>query len=366
MLESPKKIIITGDIFRPNEYGDSAQNPNIIWLYEALKKQLKLATGRSVTNELFEKDMDSLTSKAFNLLKAKPTIESWTKLYCLESIDSLLQYIWLLFKGSLVVGFELPDILKRAFNLLNITYVDIVIHPVRFLNDIIFGISSNNKYVAQEISSFSIPEEVFHVEAGMVSATMSRLPRLNEIKGKTVIIAGQTSDDRSTVRDGKIVRLSSFRKEIYEACRSADTVLFKPHPYWYSQYDYDFLKVIRSDIQLITDNFYYLLSHEEISAVCSISSSTSIEAKYFDKSGIHFSKYEWTLSNDFCQHFDNSTQLYFAIDDFVFSADFWRNILASVCSVTAISGATVMKKENRLRNSLRSFWGYDFLNSIKV
>lgn len=44
-----KKIVCTGDIFRPNELQKPAQNFNITWLYAALNNHLKIATNLKIT-----------------------------------------------------------------------------------------------------------------------------------------------------------------------------------------------------------------------------------------------------------------------------------------------------------------------------
>ena len=52
--------------------------------------------------------------------------------------------------------------------------------------------------------------------------------------------------------------------------------------------------------------------------------------------------------------------------DRVLEADFWRDILSSLLPTTAPTGSVLPVKPNRLRISMREFWGYNEVDTDVV
>ena len=357
-----QKIIFTGDIFRSNHLGKGSQDININWLYSALKPCLQLAVCVPIEKLLFSTQHASLTQAGYQMIESEVSIEAWAKLFKHKQLsETFLMNVWLSFKNSIVIAFELPEILRDALDTLGIPFIDIIIHPVRFLDDIVFGIRSNNRKISQLFTQYILPEESILMQAGLVMASMSRLPRL-DIKGKAALFAGQTTDDKVLINKDKFYKVSDFCDRFAEISANYDTLLIKAHPYSLDPFEAISISRLFVNCQIITDNFYYLMSHDNIEAVYSISSSTSIEAKYLGKQGYHLTEYPFRFTEEYNEA-EFKLGSFFTVDDVVFSADFWRNILAPLVSTSALSNIRLPKKPNRIRTSLRSFWGFNFVDT---
>jgi hypothetical protein len=362
MQTNYKQIKFTGDIFRVSYHQRPTQDGNIKWLYHALKNPLQLATSLPVTTELFSKQDISLVSSGYRMIDENISMDAWPKLFYHQDFsEEFLQQVWLNFRNSIVIAFELPELLKSALDNLNIPFIDIIIHPIRFLDDLVFGIRSNNREISQLLHNYLIPEESILIQAGIVMASMNRLKRL-DISGKVALFAGQTSDDKVLINDGKFHKVSNFLDKFSEISDSYDTLIIKSHPYSLDPFEAISISRLFNNCITVTDNFYYLMSHENIEAVYSISSSTSIEARYLGKEGHHLAKYPFRFTDNFNE---GEFQLgsFFTVDDVIFSADFWRKILAPLVSTTSMTKVKIPKKANRIRTSLRSFWGFNFVDT---
>jgi len=362
MNNSYQKIIFTGDIFRANHKKNGSQDININWLYAALKPCLELATSLPIEKQLFSKSDGSLTRSGYQMIESDISLEGWAKLFKYEKLDkAFIMNVWLSFRNSIVIAFEMPDILKNALENLNIPYIDIIIHPVRFLDDIIFGIRSNNKEVYQLFSKYILPEESILIQAGIVMASMSRLNRL-DIFGKAALFAGQTTDDKVLINEDKFYQVNDFVERFAEISSNYDTLLIKAHPYSLDPFEAISISRLFDNCSVVSDNFYYLMSHDNIEAVYSISSSTSIEARYLGKQGHHFSDYPFRFTEE-SNEAEFQLGSFFTVNDAIFSADFWREVLAPIVETTATTGIKIPQKPNRIRTSLRSFWGFNFVDT---
>jgi len=362
MQTNYKQIKFTGDIFRVSYRQRPTQDGNIKWLYHALKNPLKLASSLPIETHLFSKQDISLVSSGYRMINEQISMEGWPKLFYHDDFsEEFLQQIWLNFRNSIVIAFELPELLKLALEKLNIPYIDIIIHPIRFLDDIVFGIRSNNREISQLLHGYLVPEESILIQAGMVMASMNRLKRL-KILGKAALFAGQTTDDKVLINNGKFHNVSDFLDELSQVADTYDTLIIKSHPYSLDQFEAISLSRLFNNCMTVTDNFYYLMSHDNIEAVYSISSSTSIEAQYLGKKGVHLGKYPFRFTEDLNE---GEFQLgsFFTVDDVIFSADFWRQILAPLVTTTPLTEIKLPKKPNRVRTSLRSFWGFNFVDT---
>jgi hypothetical protein len=357
-----QKIIFTGDIFRSDHLGNGTQNININWLYSALKPCLELATSLSIEKQLFSREDVSLTQSGYQMIESEVSLEAWAKLFKYKELDqNFLMNVWLSFKNAIVIAFEIPEILRDALDTLGIPFVDLIIHPIRFLDDIIFGIRSNNRDLSQLFCQYLLPEESIRIQSGLVMATMSRLNRL-DISGKAALFAGQTTDDKVLINQDHFYQVSDFIDRFAEISANYDTLLIKAHPYSLDPFEVISISRLFSNCQIISENFYYLMSHDNIEAVYSISSSTSIEAKYLGKQGYHLTEYPFRFTEEFNEA-EFKLGSFFTVDDVIFSADFWREILSSLVSTTPSSGITLPKKPNRIRTSLRSFWDFNFVDT---
>jgi hypothetical protein len=229
--------------------------------------------------------IESLFSQQIELLtKIKPTViahdkasssKEWEECYFSELACWLETSIDL---NSLVIGCELPIGVRNRLLTLGIPFIDIILHPLRFLQDNAFGfLTSMPISIPRTVTDFEISEAVQTIH----SCTECMSEDQNTLGRKNVgLIVGQTEYDRTLFVQGKLTNLHTFRKEIKEVSEQHDLVLLKPHPYA----DPAQLTALKSSNIILTDtNVYKLLSQSEITAVYGISSSVLYEAPHFGK-----------------------------------------------------------------------------------
>lgn len=314
------RIIITGDATRPNFDGTPHQLFNINWLYNLLREPIKLVTGIEPLKITVTPDF-------------RNTIEEW-----LKTDLNTRRISWHLRQPEfdydinrlIVIGFELPKNSLYQFSKLKIKYINVAIHPIRFTQDLIIGVQSNVK----------LPDEFILDETQLCCALSFKELNLPE---NTAIIVGQTSIDRSVIKNGKVVKLSDFERQIRKLVTKYNKVLFKPHPLELEPLGIEVIK--KYNIETTTENIYDLLAQKNLTHVYGISSSVLYEAKFFGK--------EVTF---WCERRENRYLKPIQSNIFVSSA-FWAIMLRPFVEI--INEGTFKEFEpDFLRKSCNSWWGY--------
>lgn len=360
------KIIITGDMIRPSDDAIGFnQKINIDWLYNLIKFQVSKGSNLDV-EVLNTQGKDALfDSKLFyklNSLNTRP--KDWISIYKNDEIsEESLNYLNSFFKNSFVIGFELPEVFLKAFDKLNIVYIDIILHPIRYLDDLIFGMRTNNNSIYNGLKLFQYCEDNYYMYAQLHKATVSRMKQTKKLEPNSMLFTGQVEIDKSLINGQSLMSVNDYKNELKEISKRYNKVYVKMHPYAANNH---ILKDVFKDIdntEYINDNFYYLLGQEEITAVYSISSSTVLEAKYWGKESHYLYK------NPFLIDHTNTTfnsKEYVSISDNFLSTGFWNDILKELLNLdnnATIENIKIPQKSNRLRNSIQNYWGYNFLDS---
>jgi len=356
-----EKIIITGDILRPSTDGESSnQKINIDWLYNLLKYPIGLGVKLPVEILNWEGNSNSFNSKLFyklNGLNSMP--EDWIMLYKSKKFSNAsLGYLSTFFEKSLVIGFELPDIIMNMFDELNIPYIDIIIHPIRYLDDIFFGFRTNKKKIFDQIKKFQIHSNRYYIQAGIHNATISRMTDLN-ITENSVLFTGQVEIDKSLLRNGDILSVLDFKDEFIKLSKYYNKIYFKKHPYSQGIDEVDSFLRSLNNVEFIENNFYHLLGQKNIESVYSISSSTVLESSYFGKNSQFLYQSPFLFSKN--EEKDFNSQHYIPVYDDFLEPDFWSVIFDKKDANDFKK--IIPSKSNRLRNSIQNYWGYNFLDS---
>ncbi|MFJ1269612.1 DUF4214 domain-containing protein [Legionella lytica] len=180
--------------------------------------------------------------------------------------------------STAIIGFELNPIDIDYLNSNNIPWLNFEIHPLRFLDDLYFNITSS---FAFDFSKLSVNENSIRFAANTI-----KLKNLNgdfPIKENSLLIVGQSPHDKSVFFDGEFKSLLSYLEALREIIKEYDNIYYRSHPNLSSQ-DVDAELVRRFDVKSLNHlNYYDALSSEKLVAVCGISSSCLYEALYFDK-----------------------------------------------------------------------------------
>lgn len=355
-MSAIQRIVVAGDILRVSANGEPTQNVNIRWLHHLVGPALRMLTDLPVQPLLHQRTSGNLALELYRSAGLDLNLRNWVDLYARQPSRDDLACIGAALKGALVLGFELPEILRSAFAILGVPYVDVTLHPVRFLDDLVFGIRSNIAGIAPCLDAWVLTEEEIQIGAALALATLTRVPPPPECAHADgwALFACQTGDDKVLIRDGRLMQASDFLDAFAALSARHKRVLVKPHPVA-NDTPTKLLKRLFPNVAEIEANFYHLMAQEGISHVYSITSSTSIEAPYFGKCGEHFAAYPYVFS----QHGLTEVE-YLQIRPALHLPQFWAPLLAQA-GVTSRPPPRVDPTlwPNRMRRSLRNSWGAD-------
>lgn len=366
-----RRVIFTGDFFRPSQYRETpTQHFNIGWLADLVGQQVSIAAGLPIERLFWGIDGRSegqLNTHAIRAIYAGLglngiSLDNWAKLqWMTEFTPSVRGYFDFLFKDALVIGFELPDIIKHYLSSAGIPFVDCLIHPIRFMDDIFLGFASNHAGIREALKGESLSDEAIRVGAGLTSAAAGRHFSF-DCRGRTALVIGQVTSDRTQIKDGAFVGFADFADRLNLLLADFDDVLVKAHPFDPDNVGIRFIEGTNIKARRVHDNVYSLMSLAKMQDVITLSSSVGMEAAYFG-CRTHF------LLGEPVQLYREEREAmkaadYVGVYDAFLTPDFWRSLLRPLknVSVTPLSGFKVFPKPNRLRISLQSFWGFDVID----
>lgn len=354
-----RRVIITGDLLRPQEEAfRPAQRDNIRWFHRLVRRPLAAATGLPVETVLWDHLGPGFDAPGFYAAAgATPDVEGWVSLFDAPAltIEAAAMMVAAYADAAVVVGFELAEIQKRLLTQARIPWIDVNIHPYRFGPDLLFAIATGEPEVMAGLRRHHADDLVFEPWADLMAATVSRIPPHRPIL-EPCLVVGQTRVDRALIRDGRLLDLAHFAPALREAVGEEGRVLFKPHPYNPDGFGIHHVGLPLSRIREVPDNSYVLLGQDAVKRVIGVSSSLVAEARFFGKEGVFLGTPPF--------HIAPSRQalrmgLHASVVDAWAAADFWRDLLAPLLSVTAHDGHRPVLPPNALRASLRQFWGWD-------
>ncbi|WP_394622846.1 hypothetical protein, partial [Escherichia coli] len=77
-----------------------------------------------------------------------------------------IKYIKSIIKNDIIlVGYELSEQTRKILDKIKVTYIDIWLHPIRYMDDVLFGLKSNNEEINNKLYTFNIPSETYYLYA---------------------------------------------------------------------------------------------------------------------------------------------------------------------------------------------------------
>ncbi|MEY8199021.1 MAG: hypothetical protein RPS47_07260 [Colwellia sp.] len=356
-----RKILFTGNILRiGSDLNNKKTNQtiNIKWLHGLIGGTLEQVTGLSCDIVTWEKNSKFDSNFVYKAQGLPVNLESFGYLFNSKKLHKdVIAYFEFNFKDSLVIGFEMAPVMLKIFDRLGIPYVDFMIHPARFMNDLVLGVRTNIKNAYDCILINRLSEERILAEAGLRKA---RLVKAKQIKMNphTAIFAGQVEFDTSLISsEGGFLDIFDFEEKLKDLVNSYGGVVYKPHPYSKNKKSYEMFMDLGFENNY--DNFYELISQTEISSVYALTSSVVYEASYFGKNSHWFSDYPF----DFGDGSTDFDKLRFipVIGEFI-NSTFWCDVLGAGMGMSMkgnrFSGASVYLN-GEVRKSLNVNWGYE-------
>lgn len=202
-----------------------------------------------------------------------------------ESLDSI-SFNEAIFEVDLIIGFEISPALCQLYEKRKIPYLNFFIHPVRFLPDLLWQISTNDISIYNRLSDMQpvitgIEEAINQIK--FKSAAYQQSLQNHFIHGKVAAIFGQSPRDSSIIVNKSYRNLYDYKEEIAALTSGCDDIIVVPHPC--ESDNIPLIKLIRYLGKGKICNFYSyaLLADDRIGKVITLSSSIGIEAQYFNK-----------------------------------------------------------------------------------
>lgn len=305
---------------------------------------------------LFNEDAISFDVKlfySFYNLDYDEGMDSWEKdslwaqiYYNIEYNKEAYDYIYSIFKDSLVICYEADKWQTTIYEYFNIPYIEMNLDPIRFCEDLLWAFRSNVKEVYEKIIEFKTDESIFYASANLIKAYYSE--DYSKAKEKAVLFLGQTSCDKTLVEPNTklIYSILEHKEEFENAIKGFDKIYYKRHPFAYQ--DDEVIDYINSlgEVEITNENFYKLLCRDEVKKVVSISSGTCIEAKYFGKNSQNLLRESIPMNPGF--EFEKEKYIHVFKEYFTFN--FWSTILSPLIETVAVDEQILCYK-NKLRNS---------------
>jgi hypothetical protein len=363
----PERIVITSDLLRVTGRETSRKGfaTNTNFFAAMLTPQISAATHLPVTILEWD-DASSFDGNAvYDAFGLEANAANWAGIFAADATDEICALFLPHVENSLVVGFEMSPLLQNILNQLDIPFVDMRWHPLRFLDDIFFGFSSNRSEVSAAIASYALSGQEVDFHVGLHRATAIRRSAFN-IKGPSyeTLIVGQTPFDASLIYGGRIVTLVDHEDKIAELAKSG-SIAYRPHPFspqpspsvaaLLESYS---IPLVNSDIDM-----YTLLCDEAVQRVVGLSSGTLDEATFFGLPVTRLIPQQFRYLPEIANavQADNKALVYVGVYHAFLSVDFWADIFRSALERTWPNGNPVPLKPDRLRHVNGSYWG--FLNS---
>jgi FMN phosphatase YigB (HAD superfamily) len=260
--------------------------------------------------------------------------------------------------NNLVIGYELSGQTKRLLDRIGVPWIDIWLHPIRFLDDILFGFSASDASVYQAMMPFHIKEDIFYLYADRVRIKYYKGYKRPDlpIKPGSALFIGQTLEDKAVCDGGRMLNLLDFKAAFERAGSQYGTVYYSRHPYVKSG-DEAILKYVKScGFSKVVDwPAYQMLASGRIAKILSISSSVLHEARYFDVETEFLFK---PVIRYGTQHGDEHLSVY---QEFV-SPHFWAQALAPLMPTRNCERVMYLEQKDKLRDMLNFYWSYRHLD----
>jgi hypothetical protein len=366
--------IVVGDLLRPDVNGrPGGADRQTLWLWNAIKRQLHLACGLPV-ERLTTGDAPALCG-GIESLRAPATADAyWASIYQglpdAASPDhgrpgaaQLDRLVIERLRRRFCVGYELPPWLVRLLEAHAVPYVDLRLHPIRFMDDLLFAVRACCPDTQAALLSMAVSESEVLATAGLREA-MCRYISEARVPDNTLMVVGQRRFDSTQIVGGDFFDARRRTAEIHALCAGHAAVVLKPHPLDRS---HSLLEVAAAApnrvIGVINDNAYRMMALPQVGAILTVNSGVAYEAPYFGKRVHTLAPLQMRLA---WRGAAADAAAHASLDDVVLTPDFWRSVLAPHTPVSPPDGMRLRPKPNRLRIALDSFWNFQEIDTDRI
>ncbi|WP_442798699.1 hypothetical protein [Pantoea vagans] len=368
------KVVIMGDVLRPFKTGafyQSAAQKNIRWLHALLKRPIEkcdvkvsmLSWDEGLSNE----DDFFDTPALYHLLDMPLTYHGWAKIISADSVpDALLDSLKNPLKHALVIGYEMPSVIISALKEMRTPYIDIVLHPLRFLPDLVFSFRTNVPDYHNRLAKYALDHS--HIEQ-QVSLLQAKNAWMNKPANVTIpegsaILLEQVSVDMALVQnDGRFSCLEDHVSRLHEIVSEHPCVFFKPHPYTLNSQSITFIRSLFPVVKICDANFYHLMMQPQIEKVVALNSSGLVEAEFFGKKSENLIPFKFCHFENFLPKEGNPGSL-ISLNDSWLQPYFWKYLFIGESVIPPCSHS--VWQPDRLRHAMNADWGFRFISNTVV
>jgi hypothetical protein len=356
-------ITVIGDVMRPDGKGRAGGvDRATVWLFDAIKRQVNLASDLPI-DVMTANNIPALRAWLGSVREPANAHRHWALHYeCLPWSAELDAILINRLRRRFCIGYEMPPWLRYMLDALAVPYIDLRVHPVRFLDDLLFAARASHPATREALLTMAVPESEVVVTAGLREAMCHMISEAT-VPADTLIVIGQRPLDGSQIVDGAFFDAYGRAAEIHAICARHAAVVLKPHPLEAVHGLLEVASGAPNVAGVVRDNLYRLMSLPQISAVLTVNSSAAYEAPYFGK---HVHRLAPCAPGIGWRGAADEPGLYASLNDRVLSVDFWRTVLAPHTPVSGMDGVTLPPKPNRLRIALDSFWNFQEIDTDRV
>ncbi|AUH02163.1 hypothetical protein CWC46_21640 [Prodigiosinella confusarubida] len=286
------------------------------------------------------KEVNVTASMYISEVNKKVSISDWLEVWR-ESIDKnrVSEIANLDLSNTAIIGFEISDADINYFSENKIPWVNFSIHPIRFLDDLYFDVTTSFDYdLSNHAASTGLIDFCVNKIKSSINSTSIK-------KEKTLAIFGQTPIDKSIYFDGEFKKLTSYLDKIDALARDYPRVIYRPHPNLTDE-SVDKIIIERYGAEIVPEkNFYKFLITESIDKCCAISSSVNTESPYFGVESVNL--------DDRARKYGVAVNYKSLLDD----REFWVNKFLNMDLFSSPFNISVAVPDNYLRDVYES-WGY--------
>ncbi|WP_157618928.1 HAD family hydrolase [Skermanella stibiiresistens] len=358
------KILVASDFLMTKE---REQYSNRRWLRDILTRPVERATGikpASVSSSLTQPDLISRASffEHSGIELDADALQFWydCDLVNEESVNYLKNFIK---EDSLIIGYELSLQTRTVLTRMGVTYIDMWLHPIRFMDDILFAFNTNNEAIRNRLQRYNLSEDHFHLYADRLRIQSYKGFKRSEpeLPPGTALFVGQLMEDKAVCRDGTMLNLLSFKEQFETLLNDHPRVLYSRHPHL-KKGDEEIVAYLKGQRKVRISDIpaYDLLASPRVTKVMGISSSVILEAKYFGKQIEFLFKPIISISDTIGE--ENYASVY---QEFV-SPSFWADILEPVMETQNCPRVTFLDSKDKVRDMLNFYWSYREIDKVEA
>ena len=275
----PAKLVICSDMTRPNPDLDPNQAANAERFHEILREPLGgfFSEIELISTALGGKDLASIYRDVYGAVHEEP-LAAWARHFDQDELPK--EFVALLenaMQGALVAIFEPSPALVAFMERRMIPYVELRLHPARFLSDLLLWVRAGELNMNQRLRMYAASPDIVATE---VVKRRGGAKKPLDIARDAITFLAQTSRDSSLILDGRFFELAQQSERLKRLCAGRRTVI-KPHPYDIRSINARDWAELFPQAPWSNENLYETLASEPVLEFVTISSGAGFEAQAF-------------------------------------------------------------------------------------